>query len=154
MCDLDTYNKDRAVPCCSCIDKLSEISGNYNQDISAKECQKNLIDCVVFKGSDCNNEMVDHLLSFKGGAEKINTKIVDFNLNMIAHKGSDFDSYVVINNLPQSQIVVNLIKNGAGIISLNLFNGCVDEKKKFPQKVHFRSGTFQIISSSRKKGLS
>ena len=49
---------------------------------------------------------------------------------MIAHNGSGFDSNVVLNNLYQWRSVVNLIKNGAGIISFKLFNGHVDEKGK------------------------
>ena len=48
---------------------------------------------------------------------------------MIAHNGSGFDSYVVISNLPQWRNVVILIKNGAGIVSLKIFNGYVDQKK-------------------------
>ena len=51
---------------------------------------------------------------------------------MIAHNGSGLDSYVVLNNLPQWRSVVKLIKNGAGINSLKIFNGCVDPVKKFP----------------------
>ena len=55
---------------------------------------------------------------------------------MIAHNGSGFDSYVALNNLPQWRSVVKLFKNGAGFISLQLFNGFFD--KKIPQYVHFR----------------
>ena len=45
--------------------------------------------------------MLDHVLSFKGEAKKVNTKIVQKNLLMIAHKGSGFGSYVVTKNLLQ-----------------------------------------------------
>ena len=48
----------------------------------------------------------------------------------MAHNGSGFDSYVVLNNLPQWRSVVNLIKNGAGNSSFKLFNGYVEENKK------------------------
>ena len=37
--DLETYNKDRAVPFCSCIYKLSKVSGKYYRDITEKEYQ-------------------------------------------------------------------------------------------------------------------
>ena len=47
--DLETFNKIRAVPYCSCIYKLSKISGKYHRDISEQENQKCLNDCVVFK---------------------------------------------------------------------------------------------------------
>ena len=38
--DLGTFNKIRAVPYCSCIYKLSKISGKYHRDISEQEYQK------------------------------------------------------------------------------------------------------------------
>ena len=49
---------------------------------------------------------------------------------ILAHKGSGFDSYVVIYNLLQWRTVVSLIKNGSGTVSLRIFNGYVDENKK------------------------
>ena len=64
--DLDTYNRDRAAPYCTCIYKVCKFSGTYNRDISEKEYQNCLNDFVVFKGSDCINDMLDHILSFKG----------------------------------------------------------------------------------------
>ena len=75
--------------------------------------------------------MLEHVLSFEGEAKTVNSKIDDHNLYLRAHNGSGFDSYIVLNNLPQWRSVVKLIKNGAGIISLNILNGYVDEKKKF-----------------------
>ena len=73
---------------------------------------------------------------------------------MIAHIESGFDSYVVLNKLPQWRSVVNLIKNGAGNVSLEIFNGYVDENKKIPQKVHFRCGRVHINRSLKKIGES
>ena len=75
--------------------------------------------------------MLDHVLSFKGEAKKIRKKIVEYNFYLIAHNGSGFDSYIVLNNLPQWRNVVILIKNGAGIFSLKIFNGYVDQNKKY-----------------------
>ena len=72
--------------------------------------------------------MLDHALSFEGVFRKVKNKIVEYNLYLIAHKGSGFDSYVVSNSLPQWRNVVKLIKNGASSISLKIFNGYVDEK--------------------------
>ena len=68
--DLETFNEIRAVPFCSCIYKLSKFSGKYHRDISEQEYQKCLNDCVVFKGTDCINEMLDNVLSFKGEPKK------------------------------------------------------------------------------------
>ena len=94
--------------------------------------------------------MLDHVLSSKREPKKIKNKIVEYNLYLIAHNGSGFDSYVVINNLPQLRSIVKPIKNGAGIVSLKLFNGYVDQNKKIPQFVHFRYGRVHIIKSLKK----
>ena len=56
--------------------KLSKISGQYHRDISEPEYQNCLNDCVVFKGSDCINEMSDHVLSFKGEPKKVKKKLL------------------------------------------------------------------------------
>ena len=152
--DLETFNKIRAFPYCSCLYKLSKSSGKYYRDISEQEYQKCLNDCVVFKGIDCINEMLDHVLSFKGEPKKVKNKIVEFNLYLIAHNGSGFDSYVALNNLPQRRSVVKLIKNGAGFISLKIFSGYVDQIKKIPQYNHFGCGKVHINKSLRKIGES
>ena len=73
--------------------------------------------------------MLDLILSFKGEPKKVKAKFGDYNLYLIAHNWSGFDNYVVLNNLPQWRSVVIWIKNGAGIVSLILFNGFVDLKK-------------------------
>ena len=96
---LETFNKNRAVPYCSCIYKMSNFSGKYHRGLSEQENQKCLNDFVVSKRTVCINEMLDHDLSFKGEVKKIKTKIVESNLYLIAHNGSGFDSYVVLNNL-------------------------------------------------------
>ena len=152
--DLETFNKNRAVPYCSCIYKLSKVSGKYHRDISEQEYQKCLNDCVVIKGTDCINEMLDHVLSFKGEPKKVKNKIVEYNLYLIAHNGSGFDSSVVLKNLPQWRSIVKLIKNGAGVVSLKIFNGYVDQNQKIPQYVHFRCGRVHINKSLRKIGES
>ena len=74
--------------------------------------------------------MLDHVLSFKGEPKKINNRNVENILYLVVHNGSGFDSYVVLNNLPQWQSIVDFIKNGAGIVYLKIFNGYVDENKK------------------------
>ena len=50
--------------------------------------------------------MIDHDLSFteetlKIFQETLKFQIVEYNLPLIAHNGFGFDSYVVLNNLPQ-----------------------------------------------------
>ena len=128
MFGLETSNKIRALPYCSCLYKLIKISGIYHRDISEKEHQKCLNDCVVSKRTDCIEEMLDHVLSFKGVVKKINTKIVEYNVYLIAHNRSGFDCFVVLISLPQWRSVVDLITNGAGIVSLKIFNCYLYEK--------------------------
>ena len=98
--------------------------------------------------------MLDHVLSFKGEPKKVKNKFLEYNLYLIAHNGSGFDSCVVLNNLPQWRSVVKLIKNGAGVVSLKLFNGYVDKNKKLPQYVHLKCGRVHTNKSLRKIGES
>ena len=83
--------------------------------------------------------------------KKIKNKIVEYNSYLITHNGSGFDSHVGLNSLPQWRSVVKLIKNGAGIISLKIFNNFVDEKKKIPQNVHFRCERVHVKKSLKKR---
>ena len=152
--DIETFSTIKCVPYANYIYRLSKISGKYYRDISEKEYQKCLNDSIVFKGLDNINKMLDYVLQFKGEAKRINNKIVKYNLYLIDHKGSGFDSYVVLNNLPQWRTVVSLIKNGSGIVSLKIFNGYVDPVKKIPQYVHFRCGLLHIKDSLKNIGKS
>ena len=115
--------------------------------------QKYLNDCIVFKGLDNINKMLDYVLQYKGEPKRINNKIVKYKLHLIAHKGSGFDSYVVLNNLPQ-WITFKLIKNGSGIVSLRIFNGYVDQNKTIPQFVYPRCGLLHIKDSLNNIGKS
>ena len=99
--DIETFSTIKSVPYANCIYRLGKISGKYYRDISEKEYQKCLNDCIVFKGLDNINKMLDYVLQYKGEPKRINNKIVKFYLYLIAHKGSGFDSYVVLNNLPR-----------------------------------------------------
>ena len=73
---------------------------------------------------------------------------------MIALNGSGFETYFVLKNLPQWRSIVDFIKNGADIVSLNIFNGYVDQNKIIPQYVHFRCGRVQKSKSLKKIGES
>ena len=152
--DIEAFSTIKCVPYANCINRLSKISGKYYRDISEKEYQKCLNDCIVFKGLDNINKMLDYVLQFKGEPKRINNKIVKYNLYLVAHKGSGLDSYVVLNNLPEWRTVVSLIKNGSGIVSLKIFIGYVDPVKKIPQYVHFRCGLLHIKDSLENIGKS
>ena len=97
--------------------------------------------------------MLDYVLQFKGEPKRVINKVVKYNLYLKAHKGSVFDSYVVLNNLPQWR-TVKLIKNGSGIVSHKIFSDYVDPVKKIPQCVHFRCGLLHIKDSLKNIGRS
>ena len=106
-----------------------------------------------FQGLDKFKKMLDYVLQYKGEPKRINNKIVKYNLYLIAHKGSGFDSYVVLNNLPQWR-TVKLIKNRSVIVSLKKFNEYVDQNRKIPQYVHLRCGLLHIKDSLKNIGKS
>ena len=72
--------------------------------------------------------MLDHVSSFKGETKRVNNKNVDHNLDLIAHKRSGLGSYFVLNNLPTWRKIVSNIRNGAGNVSLKIFNCYVEQK--------------------------
>ena len=96
--------------------------------------------------------MLNCILQFKGEPKKVEIKIVELIFLLLAHKGSGFDSYVVLYNLPRWRSVVNSIENGTEIVSLNKFNGYVDQVKKYSQYVHARCGLLHIDDSLEKIG--
>ena len=74
---------------------------------------------------------------------------------MIAHNGSGFDSWIILNNLPEWCKIVNMIKTGKGIISLKIHNGNVDIKnnsKGKPQYITFVCSMNHLSSSLKKLG--
>ena len=63
--DLETLNTDNAVPYAFGLFKLSEVSGKNYLDISQRDCEKCRNDSICFKGSICNNNMLDQIFDFK-----------------------------------------------------------------------------------------
>ena len=74
--DLETTNTDKAVPFGYCICRLNKISGKNIRDITEREYENFTKDCIVFKETDSNNEMLDYVLQFKGEAEKSYKKLL------------------------------------------------------------------------------
>ena len=64
--------------------------------------------------------------------ENINIEIVEYNLQLHAHNGKIFDSWIKLNN-PCDKHIVDMIKNGKGTISLRIFKGYINimVKNKF-----------------------
>ena len=122
------HNTDRARPYNMSFYRLSKIAGRYNRDPTPEELQKSIKDTIAFSGDDCINNALDYLLKLKGEERKVKNKILDYNLQMHAHNGSGFDTWIILNNLPCDKHIVDIIKNGKGIISLKIFNGYIEKK--------------------------
>ena len=151
--DLETHNTDRARPYNMTFYRLSKIAGRYGRDPTKEELQNSINDTLAFSGDDCINNALDYLLKLKGEERKVKNKIVDYNLQMHAHNGSGFDSWIILNNLPCDKHIVVIIKNGKGIISLKIFNGYIEKnKKQIPQHLIFRCGMTHLNYSLKKLG--
>ena len=65
--------------------------------------------------------MLKRLQNLKGEPEKFvkyNREIIcEHELKMVPHSGSGFDSWLILNNLPEWSEIVNIIKTGKEIIS-------------------------------------
>ena len=80
-------------------------------------------------------------------------KVLEYNLQLHAHNGSGFDTWIVLNNLPCGKRIVNTITNGKGIIELKVFKGYIEMKiKQTPQYLHFRCGMTHSNYSFKKLG--
>ena len=152
--DLETYNTDRARPYNMTFYRLSKIAGRYDRDPTNEELQKSIKDTISFAGEDCINNALDYLLKFKGDERKVKNKIVEYNLQMDAHNGSGFDTWIILNNLPcDKHIVGDIIKNGKSNISMKVFNGYIyNGKKQIPQNLIFRCGLTHLNYSLEKLG--
>ena len=84
----------------------------------------------------------------------MNNKIVEYNLQLHAHNGSGFDTWIILIILRcDKHIVGDIIKNGKGIIELKIFNGLIyKNNKQIPQYLHFRCGMTHLNYSLKKLG--
>ena len=83
---------------------------------------KNVKTNVLFSRGLIALIMLHHTLELNGEAKRVIDKNFKHNLSLLAHMGSDFDSYVVINNLTQWRTIVSLMKNGSSIVPLKVCN--------------------------------
>ena len=76
-------------------------------------------------------------------------KIVDSELQVLAHNGSAFDTCILLNNGSNWRRILNAIKNGKGIIFSELLDSYVKifENKAVPQNIGFRGGLVHNITS-------
>ena len=149
--DLETHNTDRARPYNMTFYRLSKIAGRYERDPTFEELQKSINDTIAFAGENCIDNALDYCLKLKGDEVKLKNKIVGYNLQMHAHNGSAFDTWILLNNLRCAKQIVDIIKNGKGIISLKVFNGLIyKNNKQIPQYLIFRCGITQLNYSLKK----
>ena len=112
--------------------RLSRIAGRYERDPTQEEFKKSIKDTIAFAGDNCIDNALDYRLRFKGEERKVKNEIVEYNLQLHAHNGSGFDTWIILNNLRCAKHIVDISKNGKGIISLKIFNGYIDNgKNKF-----------------------
>ena len=108
---------------------------------------------IVFDGVDYVTNVLDFCLKLKGKPRKDNqNKILEYSLQLHAHNGSRFDTWLVLNNLPCDKKIVSNIKNGKGKIELKVFNRYILKKKQVPQNLHLRCGMTNLNYSPKKLG--
>ena len=84
--------------------------------------------------------------------KKRRKKIVEY-VQLHAHNGSGFDTWIDLNNLFCDKQIVDSFKNGKSIISLKVFIGCIQiNKKQNPQYLIFRCGMTHLNYSLKKQG--
>ena len=119
--DLETHNTDRARPHVFCFHRFSKLSGRYNRDLTPYEYDKCKKDTFAFDGDNCVEKALDFCLKLK--REKYQDekgKVLEHNLQLHAQNGSGFDTYTDLKNLPYDKRIVNIIKNGKGIIEIKV----------------------------------
>ena len=133
--------------------RLSKIAGRYERDPTKEELKKSIDDTIAFAGDNCISNRLDFCLKLKGEERKVKNEIVEYNLQLHAHNGSGFDTWIILNNLPCDKHIVDIIKNGKGNIELKVFNGLIEtNNKQIPQYLHFRCGMTHLNYSLKKLG--
>ena len=152
--DLETHNTDRARPYNMTFHRLSTLAGKYIRDLTPHEIEKRKIGTLVLDGDNCVGNALDFLLKFEGEERKVNDKIVEYNLQLHAHIGSGFDTWMILNNLLCDKHICDIIINGKSIKSLSVFNGYIQNiKKQIPQYLIFRCGVIYLNYSLTKLGI-
>ena len=95
---------------------ISKLAGRYNRDLTPYEIVKCKKDTLVFDGDICVGNALDVLLDFKSKERKVK-KIFEFILQLHAHNGSGFDTWIILNHLPCDKHNVDIFKSGIGTIS-------------------------------------
>ena len=151
--DLETHNIDRARPYVFCFYRSSELAGRYDRDLTPDELEKSRKDTIAFDGDNCFEKTLDFCLKLKREERKVKNEIVEYNLQLHAHYGSGFDTWIIINNPLCDKHIVDIVKNGKGNIEPKIFNGLIHKNmKQIPQYFHFRCGLTHLNYSLKKLG--
>ena len=70
--DIETYNKDRAVPYAIGFYPVSKIVSKWDRDLTQDEIDKCLNDVRIFEGENCISDMFKRLQNLKGEPRYIN----------------------------------------------------------------------------------
>ena len=97
--------------------RLGKIANKYNRELTNGDYQKCKKDTIVFEGTECISKMSEWLVTPKGEPKKVEIKIVDCELQLIAENGSASVTYVVSNSSSNWDSLINILKNGKGIVS-------------------------------------
>ena len=106
--DLETHNTDRARPYVFCFYRWNKLAGRNNRDLTLDEIDKCKKDTIAFDGDNSVEKDLDFCLKLKGEELKDKKgKDLEYNLQVHAHNGSGFDTWIVLNILPCDQGFVN-----------------------------------------------
>ena len=105
--------------------RLVELAGRLNGDLTPYEIDNCKNVTFVFGVDNCVGNVLYFCLKLKREERRNAIKIVECNLQLLAHNGSCFDTWILINNLPCDKHIVDIIKNGKGIISSSVFIGYI-----------------------------
>ena len=110
---------------------MSKLAGKYDKEtLTPEEIEKCKKDTIAFDGDNCVEVALDFCLKLKGEPDKDKkAKVLEYNLQLHAHNGSGFDTWIVLNNLSYDKRIVNIIKNGKGIMDLEIFIGYIEHKE-------------------------
>ena len=81
----------------------------------------------MFDGDNCVNNALDSFLKLKEEQKTVDNIIVEYHLQLHAQNGSSFDTWIVLKNLSCDKHIVDIMKNGKGIIELKVFNGYIEK---------------------------
>ena len=105
---------------------------------------------LVFDGDDCIAKALDFCLKLKREERIVKMNIVNYNLQLHAHNGSRFDTWIILNNLPCGEHIVDIIEKGKGKTCVRNFNGYIQiSKKQIPQYLIFRCGLTHLKYSKK-----